>query len=117
MSNVATFPNKSSQFVPGKSGNPGGRTADEWADLREARALATKNAPRAVLKLVALLDCGNAAVEKSAADSILDRAGVKVIKGLELADNEGNSLGYIVVPHKNGTLVTDAASDPVPGSD
>jgi hypothetical protein len=101
-------------FPPGQSGNPGGRTSEEIACMRLARKLASEAAPSAICKLIELMSCGKPDVEKAAADSILDRAGVKVIKGLELADNEGNSLGYIVVPHKNGTLATDPTPNPVP---
>jgi hypothetical protein len=101
-------------FAPGKSGNPGGRTSEEMANVRHARRLASEAAPSAVCKLIELMSCGKPDVEKAAADSILDRAGVKVIKGVELGDPEGNSLGYIVVPAKRTAVVPDGAPEAIP---
>jgi hypothetical protein len=80
------------KFQPGQSGNPGGLTKEVAARIREAKRLAAEAAPDAVNRLIALMNCGKPEVEKAAADSILDRAGVKVIKGVEVGDSDGNPL-------------------------
>jgi len=58
------------QFLPGVSGNPGGRPRLEGT----VRALAQKHSRRAVMRLVALLDSDNPRVSIAAANSLLDRA-------------------------------------------
>jgi len=57
-------------FAAGTSGNPGGRPKVD----AEVRELAQQQAPQAIARLVALMSCGNPAVEVRAAEALLDRA-------------------------------------------
>lgn len=80
----------------GQSGNPAGINVPKEAQthLVEARKLCMENAPRAVAKLLALMECGKKEVELAATRDVLDRAGMKAI-AVDVAttetDGEGNT--------------------------
>ena len=57
-------------FAKGQSGNPGGRPKE----TAEIKALARVHGPKAIEKLVALMDCGSPRTEVAAAEALLDRA-------------------------------------------
>lgn len=64
-------------FQPGQSGNPGGMPRGIAGRIMRARRLALRHAPKAIATLAALLDDPEASVRQAAAESLLDRAGLK----------------------------------------
>ena len=68
------------QFQPGKSGNPGGRSRI----IAEVRALAQKQAPDAIARLVELMHCDQPTVAVRACEAILDRAIGRPMQAVEL---------------------------------
>jgi hypothetical protein len=64
------------QWKPGESGGGGGRTGL----YHECRKLAAEASPRAMLRLIELMDAADERVAFMAATAILDRSGVKPIE-------------------------------------
>ncbi len=57
-------------FEKGRSGNPGGRAKEN----PEVKTLARQNAPRAIKRIIELMDSKDERVALAAANAILDRA-------------------------------------------
>lgn len=88
----------STAFKPGVSGNPGGQP--KW--VREMRDLCGKHSPEAIQTLVELMQTSpKDEVRKAAADSILDRAGLKAFcvepDNHAFTDASGNPINSFVV--------------------
>jgi hypothetical protein len=64
-------------FPKGVSGNPGGLAAGVRGKIERARRLALKHAPRAISTLADLLGDEDPRVRISAAEGLLDRAGLR----------------------------------------
>jgi hypothetical protein len=64
-------------FKPGQSGNPGGIKGDLLSIIEQARRMALRYAPKAIDTLAACLDHADARVRVSAAEGLLDRAGLR----------------------------------------
>jgi|SRR6185436_3094417 len=61
------------QFKPGKSGNPGGMTKEQRAQIAVVRSAALEHCPQAIRELVELMNSTDPKVKLAACNSILDR--------------------------------------------
>lgn len=82
----------SGSFKKGKSGNPGGQSAEQVKLRQTIQKLAGRYAPEAIETLRALLNSEEANVRVSAANALLDRAIGKPVQGVELAGEGGGPL-------------------------
>jgi hypothetical protein len=83
-------------FVPGKSGNPGGRPKEN----AEVKALARSHCKVAVEKLAALMDSADEKTSLAACNSILDRGLGKPAQALIGGDEEDPSIKVDVLAIK-----------------
>ncbi len=71
-------------FVKGQSGNPGGRPKED----AEVKALAREYGPRAIRRLVELMEGDNPKVAASAAVALLDRGFGKPSQSMTVSGDE-----------------------------
>jgi hypothetical protein len=75
-------------FVPGQSGNPGGRPKED----SEVKALARTAGPEAVQKLVELMRGDDRRTALAAAQALLDRGFGKPSQAVEMSGPDGEPL-------------------------
>jgi|MudIll2142460700_1097286.scaffolds.fasta_scaffold183243_5 hypothetical protein len=85
-------------FEKGKSGNPGGRPKDPM--VKKVRELALQACPRAIAKLIEIMENGEDRYSIQASNSLLDRG---IGKPVQTTDNEAGQIKVILV-NRDGVL-------------
>ncbi len=85
-------------FEKGKSGNPGGRPKDPL--VKKVRELALQACPRAIERLIEIMDKGEDKYSIQAANSLLDRG---IGRASIATDSEAGQIKVIVV-NRDGVL-------------
>lgn len=83
-------------WKPGQSGNPGGRPKVS----AEVRELAREHGPKAIQRLVALMNSKNESVAVRASEAILDRGYGRPTQAMELAGKDGGPITHKEEPKK-----------------